>query len=323
MEVTYILKLERLLSIIILLLNRRMVQAKELAERFEVSIRTIYRDIDAINAAGIPIVTYQGTNGGIGLSEGYRLDRNILTNDELAAIVTALRSISTSYDKEQHQRLVEKINSVVLPAHEEEFQHKTNRLLIDYSPWGGSKHLRLKLQLLDEALDSCVLVNFTYSNAEGEVSQRIVEPHMLILKGRQWYLQAYCLEKEQFRLFKLKRMKGLRIDHERTFIRRNPANQKHIEGKNKFKPSNVPEVVFRFQGEARHIAEEWFGIEELLPVEDGSWLVKRAYPENEWLYSFILSLGHHVEVLEPQHLRKIIASRAAKIAKIYKNDHAT
>ncbi|MDM5232813.1 helix-turn-helix transcriptional regulator [Lysinibacillus pakistanensis] len=316
------MKLERLLSIIILLLNRRMVQAKELAERFEVSVRTIYRDIDAINAAGIPIVTYQGTNGGIGLSEGYRLDRNILTNDELATIVTALRSISTSYSKEQHQRLVEKINSVVLPEHEEEFQHKTNRVLIDYSPWGGNKHLRAKLILLDEALDSCVLVNFTYSNAEGEVSQRNVEPHMLILKGRQWYLQAYCLEKEEFRLFKLKRMKGLRIDHEKTFIRRNPSNQEHNEGKNKLKPS-TPEVVFRFQDKARHLAEEWFGIEELLPVEDGSWLVKKAYPENEWLYSFILSLGHHVEVLEPQHLRKIITSRAEKIAKVYKNDKAT
>ncbi|WP_308221946.1 HTH domain-containing protein [Lysinibacillus sp. BPa_S21] len=182
------MKLERLLSIIIILLNRRKVQAKDLAEQFEVSIRTIYRDIDSLNAAGIPIVTYQGTNGGIGLSEGYRLDRNLLTNDELATIVTALRSISTSYGKEQNQRLVEKINSVVLPAHEEEFQHKTNRVLIDYSPWEGIERLRPKLQLLDEAIDSCVLVYFTYSNAEGEVSKRIVEPHMLRLKGRQWYL---------------------------------------------------------------------------------------------------------------------------------------
>ncbi|MDA2396385.1 YafY family protein [Bacillus cereus] len=317
------MKLERLLSIIILLLNRRMVQAKELAERFEVSIRTIYRDIDAINAAGIPIVTYQGVNGGIGLSEGYRLDRNILTNDELAAIVTALRSISTSYGREQHQRLVEKIHSIVLPTHEEEFQHKTNRILIDYSPWDGIEYLRPKLELLEEALDICVLVSFTYSNAEGEISQRVVEPHMLILKGRQWYLQAYCLGKDEFRLFKLKRMKQLVIDREITFIRRDIATQKRINGKRKSGPSNVPEVVLRFQNEARHLAEDWFGIEALLPDEDGSWLVKKTYPENEWLYSFILSLGHHVEVLEPYHLRRIIASRAEKIAEIYKSDKVT
>ncbi|MGE7887238.1 helix-turn-helix transcriptional regulator [Bacillus cereus] len=317
------MKLERLLSIIILLLNRRMVQAKELADRFEVSIRTIYRDIDAINAAGIPIVTYQGINGGIGLSEGYRLDRNILTNDELAAIVTALRSISTSYDREQHQRLVEKIHSIILPSYEEEFQNKTNRVLIDYSPWDGIEHLRPKLKLLDEALDSCVLVNFTYSNAEGEVSKRIVEPHVLILKGREWYLQAYCIEKEAFRLFKLKRMKELVINREKTFIRRDATTQEHIKSESQSKPSNVPEVVLRFKDEARHLAEEWFGIEALLPVEDGGWLIKKAYPENEWLYSFILSLGHHVEVLEPKHLRGIIANRAEKIAKIYRSGKVT
>jgi len=297
--------------------------AKDLAERFEVSIRTIYRDIDAINVAGIPIITYQGTNGGIGLAEGYRLDRNILTNDELAAIVTALRSISTSYGKEQNQRLVEKINSVILPTHAEEFRHKTNRVLIDYSPWDGMEHLRPKLQLLNDALDICVLVNFTYSNAEGEVSERTVEPHTLILKGRQWYLQAYCLEKNEFRLFKLKRMKELSKNCEDTFIRRDPPTHEHIEGKSKIKQSKVPEVVLRFEDEVRHIAEELFGMEELTSVEDGSWLVKKAYPEDEWLYSFILSLGHHVEVLEPQDLRKTIASRAEKIAKIYKKNKVT
>ncbi|MGE7689714.1 helix-turn-helix transcriptional regulator [Lysinibacillus sp. NPDC097214] len=316
------MKLERLLSIIILLLNRRKVQAKDLAEQFEVSIRTIYRDIDSINAAGIPIVTYQGTNGGIGLAEGYRLDRNLLTNDELATIVTALRSISTSYGKEQHQQLVEKINSVVLivvisDGDVQYLPKESNRLVRDLS------YVEILLHVLVEAIDSCILVYFTYSNAEGGVSQRIVEPHMLMLKGRQWYLQAYCLEKKEFRLFKLKRMKGLELDRDRNFIRRVPATQKRVEGKREFKPSDVLEVVFRFQDEARHLAEEWFGIEELLPVEDGSWLVKKAYPENAWLYSFILSLGHHVEVLEPHHLREIIASRAEKIAIIYKNDKVT
>ncbi|WP_416150160.1 helix-turn-helix transcriptional regulator [Salipaludibacillus sp. HK11] len=317
------MKLERLLSIIILLLNRRMMPAKDLAERFEVSIRTIYRDIDAINAAGIPIVTYQGTNGGIGLAEGYRLDRNLLTNDEFAAIVTALRSISTSYGKEQNQQLVEKINSVILPTHAEEFHHKTNSVLIDYSAWDGMEHLRPKLQLLNEALDTCVLVNFTYSNAEGNVSERTVEPHTLILKGRQWYLQAYCLEKNEFRLFKLKRMKELAKNRESTFIRRDPPSLEYIEGKSKFNVDKIQEIVIRFQDDVRHVAEELFGIEELLPFEDGSWLVKKAYPEDEWLYSFILSLGHRVEVLEPKDLRKTIANRAEKIAKIYKNHKVT
>lgn len=312
------MKLERLLSIIILLLNRRIVQAKELAERFEVSVRTIYRDIETINGAGIPIVTYQGTNGGIGLAEGYRLDRNVLTNDELAAIVTALRSISTSYGSEKHLSLVEKINSVVPPAYSEEFQHKTNRVLIDYSPWDGNERLKPKLQLLKEAVDSCLIASFVYSNANGEVSNRVVEPHMLILKGKQWYLKAYCLEKEQFRLFKLKRMKELEAASGRTFIRRELPRQERAADQSSYEPSKVTEFVLRFRAEARHLAEEWFGSEELLPGDDGSWQVRRAYPEDEWLYRFILSLGHHAEVLEPPHLREIIASRAEQVAKIYR-----
>jgi predicted DNA-binding transcriptional regulator YafY len=316
-------KLERLLSIIILLLNRRMVQAKELAERFEVSVRTIYRDIDVINGAGIPIVTYQGTNGGIGLAEGYRLDRNVLTNDELAAIFTALRSISTSYGSEQNLQLMEKINSVVPPAYSEAFQHKTSRVLIDFSPWDGNEKLRPKLQLLKEAADNCLIAGFIYSNAAGEVSHRMVEPHMLILKGKQWYLQAFCLEKEQFRLFKLKRMKELEIAPERTFNRRELPSQENATGRSPREPSQVTEFVLRFHADDRYLAEEWFGIEELLPVDDGSWLVRKAYPEDEWLYSFLLSLGHHAEVLEPPHLREIIASRAERVAKIYRSTQTT
>lgn len=317
------MKLERLLSIIILLLNRRLVQAKELAERFEVSIRTIYRDIEAINGAGIPIVTYQGTNGGIGLAEGYRLDRNVLTNDELAAIFTALRSISTSYGNDQNLQLMEKINSVVPSANFEDFQHKVSRVLIDYSPWEGNERLQPKLQLLKVAVDSCRIAEFTYSNAEGVVSPRIVEPHVLILKGKQWYLKAYCQTKEQFRLFKLKRMKELEIAPERTFIRRDFPIQESATGQSQCNPSRVTEFVLRFRADSRYLAEEWFGIEELLPVEDGSWKVRKAYPEDEWLYRFILGLGHHAEVLEPPHLREIIASRAEQVAKIYRIDKAT
>lgn len=317
------MKLERLLAIIILLLNRRVVQTKELAERLEVSVRTIYRDIETINGAGIPIVTYQGTNGGIGLAEGYRLDRNLLTNDELAAVVTALRSISTSYGNEQHKRLMEKIHSVVQPADFGVFEHKSSRVLIDYSPWDGNERLRPKLLQIEKAIDHCLLAEFNYSNADGVMSHRIVEPHRLILKGKQWYLQAYCLEKEQFRLCKLKRMKDLDIISERTFHRRELPTQASISSQGSSEPPQVTEFVLRFQAETRHLAVEWFGIEALHHEDDGSWLVKKAYPEDEWLYRFILGLGHHVEVLEPRHLREIISDRAEQIANIYRKDRAT
>lgn len=297
-----------------------MLQAKDLADKFDVSIRTIYRDIDAIQAAGIPIVTYQGVNGGIGLAEGYRLDRNMLTKDELASIVTALRSLSTSYEKEQYQQLMEKMNSIVLPGDAEAFQNKTNRVLIDYSPWDNSDSLRLKLESIEKAIDNCLVISFTYSDAQGKITQRMVEPYTLIFKGRQWYVQAYCLGKAQFRLFKLRRIKHLAVDLEISFTRRTLPEQKQITGKQSLTPSGDNEIVLRFQEEVRHLAEDWFDAADLIPTGDGAWEVKKAYPEDEWLYSFILSFGHHVEVRKPVHLREIIAERAAQIINLYKKD---
>lgn len=127
------MKIDRLLSIVILLLNRPLIQAKELADMFEVSVRTIYRDIDSINSAGIPVVTYQGSGGGIGLMQGYRLDRNVLSERELADIFNALQSAS-SIGGGGHQLLMEKISSVVPPSQIAAFRSQTTRMIVDFSP---------------------------------------------------------------------------------------------------------------------------------------------------------------------------------------------
>lgn len=127
------MKIDRLLSIVILLLNRPLIQAKELADMFEVSVRTIYRDIDSINSAGIPVVTYQGAGGGIGLMQGYRLDRNVLSQRELADIFSALQSAS-SIGGEGHHLLMEKISSVVPPSQISAFRSKTTQMIVDFSP---------------------------------------------------------------------------------------------------------------------------------------------------------------------------------------------
>ncbi|RJE86131.1 YafY family transcriptional regulator [Paenibacillus sp. 1011MAR3C5] len=313
------MKLDRLLSIVILLLNRRMVQAKELADRFEVSVRTIYRDIEAINQSGIPIVTYQGTNGGIGLADGYKLDRNVLTNDELASIVTALRSISTTYDQRHNQLLMEKLTSIVTPDSAEAFHKKANQVLIDYSPWDKRGPLEQKQAVLKEAIDHSCLVQFRYSNAEGELSQRTVEPHTLIWKGKHWYLQAYCQEREQFRIFKLLRMKEL-TPLTQTFIRKTIPVEDERVGEVWYDSGNHIAVTLQFHPQAVHLAEEWFDIEELEPLEGGGCLVRMSFPENEWLYGFLLSFGPAAEVLHPPHLREILEDRAARILHLYRNN---
>lgn len=316
------MKLDRLLAIVIMLLNRNIIQAKELAERFEVSIRTIYRDIEAINQAGIPIVTYQGMNGGIGLAEGYRLDRNVLTNDELAAIITALRGMSNSYISDSNERLVEKINSIVPSAQAAEFKLKSDHLLIDLSPWGGSVRLEYKLQLIKQAIEQFNRITFTYSDANGELTTRIVEPYTLVLKGRHWYVEAICLKRGEFRLFKLLRMKEPTLLDE-SFTRGTAPSRENSFGQKWISPQQSIQITLRFPSHRQFVAEEWFGVEELLFQEDGTIIVKPNFPENQWLYSFILSFGADVEVVEPLHLRQMIHNYAKQITIIYESTKET
>lgn len=308
------MKLDRLLAIVILLSNRRMVQAKELAERFEVSVRTIYRDIETIGQAGIPVVTYQGTGGGIGLVEGFRLDRSTLTEDELASIVTALRSLSTSYPQPSSRELMEKLTSILPEEHAEELRQKSSRVLFDYSHWGANEPLEKQLADLKDAIEQSRLVSFQYRNGHGESSDRTVEPHTLIWKGRDWYLQAFCLGRGEFRLFKLQRIKAL-AKLAGVFDRR--ALPEHRIGRDWVNDDNRVTLTLRLHDSLAGRAQEWFHAEEMEPHADGGWIIRKCYPEDEWLYGFILSFGPFAEVLEPERLRRIIGERARRMADLY------
>ncbi|WP_239613733.1 helix-turn-helix transcriptional regulator [Cohnella mopanensis] len=322
------MKLDRLLGIVILLINRRMIQAKELADHFEVSIRTIYRDIEVINQAGIPVVSYPGAGGGIGLTEGYRLDRHVLTNNELVAIVTALQSVSTTYDTPNHKLLLEKMHSIVPAAETEQFQFQTQQFIVDLSPWGRKGHLEEKLAKLRVAVEETREVSFVYCSAQGEETERRVEPYTLVLKKQTWYLYALCLDRQQFRLFKLFRMKELALQEHRftrhpISIDQIPWNQGWVT------PETSTRVVLRFHRRAKHLAEEWFDVEALVAEtvhEAGKepeerYVVSVDYPEDRWLYGFILSFGQDVEVLEPEHIRGKIKEIAMNIGNIY-NPHS-
>ena len=309
------MKIDRLLSIVILLLNRNLIQAKELADMFEVSVRTIYRDIESINQAGIPVVTYQGSKGGIGLMEGYRLDRNVLTEGELADIFTALQNVS-AYGGGEHSLLMEKISSVIHPSHIEAFRSKTTQLVVDFSPWGLKGPLEERINILKAALEQSVAVSFEYVSAEGQTSQRSVEPYTLVLKGQAWYLYGHCSLRQEFRLFKLLRMKALILES-RSFIRQDlPVDDFPWVTELNRASQGVP-VVLRFTSEGKHLAEDRFDYAELQPDDNGGYRVSLDYPEDGWLYGFLLSFGTAVEVLEPEHIRRKLGELGAGIAAQY------
>jgi len=311
-------KLDRLISILVILLRKERVQAKELAQRFDVSVRTILRDVDAINLSGIPVVTYQGVNGGIGIAEGYRLDRSVLTDHEMAAIFTALKGVSKTMPESQYEILLEKLKNTLSASQLDLLKSRTNHLIIDLSPWGGNELLKQRLITLRRAIENNRELEFDYQNLTGKKTSRRVEPYSLVLKGQAWYLYAWCLLREDFRLFKLSRMRDVTVLE--TCYQPKELSLDQLSWEKSWQESEpMVELELLFEKEMETIVEECFG-ENPLKNREGKIIVKTRLPENNWLYGFILSFGTGVEVVSPPGIRAIVANIAQGIAKKYSSE---
>ncbi|NLG04336.1 MAG: YafY family transcriptional regulator, partial [Clostridia bacterium] len=202
------MKTERLLEIIFILLEKKVVTAKELADRFQVSQRTIYRDLIALSASGIPVYTEQGRNGGIHLIEEYALNKTLLTDTEQSQIVMALQSMR-AIGQDDMSTSLSKVKGI--------FQRDFDDWIeIDFSGWSYSNIEQQMFQIIKESILHAQVLEFEYSSLKGETITREVEPYKLVFKGRNWYLSAFCLHKKEFRFFKLIRMRNPRIKQEKV-----------------------------------------------------------------------------------------------------------
>lgn len=305
------MKLDRLVSILVLLLRKERVQAKELAEMFGVSVRTILRDVEAINLAGIPIVTYQGANGGIGIADGYRLDRSVLTEDEMSTLISTLSGIAGTIPDSKQGVLMEKLRNIMPSSQLENLDSKVKQLVIDLSPWGANELLKESAVNIRKSIENHKEIEFTYTDSEGKWTSRRVEPYSLVLKGQKWYLYAWCHIRQDFRLFKLSRIRELIVLDRYYEPRKVSMGQLTYEDQWKT-PENMISLELVFEKEMDSIVTDWFG-GELEKLEDGKLLAKAVLPENNWLYGFILSFGMGVEVINPPHIRSILAKIAKEI----------
>ncbi|MBS4174263.1 YafY family protein [Bacillus sp. FJAT-49736] len=305
------MKLDRLLAMTMILINRRRVRAQELAEMFEVSIRTIYRDIETLGQAGIPVVTFKGSNGGIGLMDGYRLDKNVLTEEELNAISTALKSVSTSFHDEHGSSVLEKIKGITGEV-------KKESIVVDFSPWGQNEALRIKVDQLKEAIEASICVKFNYSSSAGQGTERTVEPHMIILKGKAWYLYAHCQLRGSFRLFKISRIRNLQLTKV-VFSRKEFTIEEIPWEKEWFQSSSAIKLTLSFDESLLASVEDMFDAENVIKGEDGRYLVVTEMPEDDWLYGFLLSFLDKLEVLDPPHVREKLLQITSKMENLYKN----
>ena len=287
------MKENRYFQMIYLLLEKGSMTAPELADYFEVSVRTIYRDIDILSSAGIPVYATRGKGGGISIQDNFVLKKSILSEQEQTQILMALQGIRIVED-EYTRTLLSKLSSV--------FQKQNvNWLEIDFSSWTKSGAGKDNFQKLQSAIFKSKIVAFHYYSGKGEVIKRVVEPLKLVFKSTDWYLYGYCSTRNDFRFFKLTRIRNLEI-----------TNDEYVR--------SIPEQIFvtlLFDKSMSFRVYDKFD-DEVTENQDGSLLVETVMPNNELLISHILSWGDKVEVISPQNIRNKVSERAKKIYENYK-----
>lgn len=292
------MRVDRLLSILLIISDKGLVTGKELAEHFEVSLRTIYRDIDKICEAGVPIASTGGKGGGYYIMENYNLDNLFLDKKEIQALMPVMDNLSFIFGRNQ------KFNDMILKFKSvyEKGNVENNRLRINMSHFSMENELKEDLFLIDKAIEDSRLLEFDYINRRIECSKRIAEPIQIEFICGEWYLVAFCRNRNDYRKFKLVRIRNLKLGD--VFLKRNISN----EGLHKIFAEGYNEksikVTLKFTSRIGEQLSEYFDKESIRLEEDGNFIVEGFFPYEEGLIKHILSFGKDCEVLSPSYLRE-------------------
>lgn len=301
------MKVDRLVGILAMLLQRDTMTAPELAERFEVSRRTINRDIESLCKAGIPICTRQGVGGGISIMEDYRLDKTLLSTREMREILAGLRGLDSVSGSRHYARLMEK-----LCKDASELVNGKDYIWIDLSSWYKGS-LAPKIEQIQSAIESRRILCFQYYAPKGE-SSRSIEPYYLVFRWSSWYVWGWCLERKDFRLFKLNRMEKVKVSDQGFPDRKIPApdlsDERIFPGGILVRALFAPEVKWRLI--------ESFGLHCFTEQEDGRLLFEDEYTNEDNLLSWLMGFGDKVEVLEPESVRETLLTMAENMVRTYK-----
>lgn len=295
------MQVNRLFEIIYILLEKNMITAKELAEKFEVSQRTIYRDIETLSTAGIPVYMSKGKGGGISILPDFILNKAILTEEEKKEILSSIRAVNAvSFSDSAPENVLRKLNNIL-------GENDTDWIEVDFSNWGNAEKEKETFNNLKSAILSKKVVRFDYSSGKGENISREVCPLKLYFKGQSWYMYGYCRIRNDYRFFKLRRIKGLCISKESFNIK---APQNIMKEDNIFNDEFVTLKMRIYPKMAYRVYDEF---EYFKKLDDGSFIVTIEYPKGEWLFSYISSFGEECEVLEPKEIRKEIKNKIEKM----------
>ncbi|MDR1247239.1 MAG: YafY family transcriptional regulator [Clostridiales Family XIII bacterium] len=300
------MKLYRLIGILTALLQNDRVTAPELAEKFEVNRRTIGRDIDALCQAGIPVVTHQGSGGGISIAEGYKLDKSVLTSEEISDIVAALKGIGSVSKRSDVERTLDKLHAgpgTVISMHEP--------VVIDLaSHYKGQ--LTGKIELIKRAVQTARLIEFDYYYEKGE-SHRRIEPYFVIFQWASWYVFGFCRERQDWRMFKLLRLWNLTLCDEQYTPRELPPERRDF---NAHFTDDI-KLVAVFDKSERYKLIENYGLDCYTETDDGL-RIEISFTNHDYLIGWLLAFGGNVKVLEPKEIVEDMKAAAEKILSRYK-----
>lgn len=301
------MKIDRLIGILSILLQNEKVTAPFLAEKFEVSRRTINRDIEDLCKAGIPVMTTQGVNGGISIMSGYKVDKTLLTGSEMQAILAGLRSLDSVSGNNYYAQLMEKLKTGA-----SDDIGTNNSMLIDLASWykGPLSH---KIGVIQDAIAMKRHISFTYYGPKGE-SRRKIEPYYLVFQWSSWYVWGWCTDREDFRLFKLNRMDQLMALENRFPGREVPPPD--LSDKKIF-PAEI-KVKALFDKDVKWRLIEEYGVYCFTEQPDGKLLFEWDFTYGDSILSWFLSFGDKALVLEPEDIRRKLAETAEAIVKKYK-----
>lgn len=308
------MKIDRLVSIIMILLDKKRIGAQELADMFEVSPRTIYRDIDTINMAGIPVFGTSGVGGGFEIMQKYKIDRNVFSTADLSAILMGLSSLSNMIRGDELINALAKVKSFIPADRAKDIELKSNQIYIDLSPWIGNGNIQPYLKIIKTSLQESKLLTFEYTDRYGNKTARTAEPYQLVLKSSHWYWQGYCYKRNDFRLFKLSRTSNLQIQEE-LFTPRN-YQKPQLDFTDFFKTMQT-KVKIRIHKSVMDRVLDYCTNQHFSPDGDEHFIVNFPFIENDYYYNILFSFGDKCECLEPLHIRTETKRRIHDIATIY------
>lgn len=300
------MKIDRLIGIITTLQQKKTVTAPYLAEKFEVSRRTINRDIEDICKAGIPIVTTRGANGGISIMEGFSLDTTVFTEQELTAIFTGLKSLDSVSRSASAEKLAQKIGG-------SEAIKLSDHMVIDLSSF-YKDDLTSKIEQITLAIRETRCIAFHYCYPKGEADKRI-EPYLIVFKWSDWYVFGFCKDRQDFRMYKLRRLWNLTVTDD-TFSRREIPEEKKQFGSHMTDDYIIPAV---YDPSVKYRLVEEYGHGCFTEQEDGNLYTEWGFTAQKDAVEWFLSFGDKVKVLGPPEMVTLMKSTLDSIRNLYES----